>query len=134
MTSVRVHRRLKSLRGLFRRVAAGHAEGLPRPFVQAAGPLTERLDELDRDVIELRDRSRLLQKELSARVAEQTNRNLRLLSLVTALFLPPALIAGLFGMNVDGLPFAGSPAGFWLSMLISVLSSAVAPLGLKLGC
>jgi len=98
----------------------------------AAAPLGQRLDELDHDVIELRDRARLLQEELGARIAEQTNRNLRLLSIVTALFLPPTLIAGLFGMNVDGIPFIGSPAGFWWAAGLTLASSGLTLLGLRL--
>ena len=73
-------------------------------FRATAGALTQRLDELDHEVIELRDRARLLQEELGARVAEQTNRQVRLLAVLTAVFLPPTLIAGLFGMNLAGAP------------------------------
>ena len=40
------------------------------------------------------------------------NRHLRAQSFVTILFLPPTLIAGFFGMNLKGLPFAESEAGF----------------------
>ena len=89
-------------------------------FRAPAAALIQRLDELDHEVIELRDRARLLQEELGARVAEQTNRHLRLLAVLTALFLPPTLIAGLLGMNLDGAPFAsvaasasGSRSGRW---------------------
>ena len=100
-------------------------------FRTAAGALTQRLDELDHEVIELRDRARLLQEELGARVAEQTNRHLRLLAILTAVFLPPTLIAGLFGMNLDGAPFTASSLGFWFAVGATALSSAATLLGLK---
>ncbi|MCB1487651.1 MAG: cobalt transporter [Bauldia sp.] len=132
LTAVRVHRRLNGLRGLLRRTSVGHIDGLPEALVAAAGPLTVRLDDIDHDVIELRDRARLLQEELGARVAEQTNRNLRVLSVLTAVLLPPALIAGLYGMNLEGVPFAQSPVGFWIAVLITLASSGLALLGLKL--
>jgi len=131
LTTVRVHRRLNGLRGLLRRAAGTSTDGLMTSFRAAAGALTQRLDELDHEVIELRDRARLLQEELGARVAEQTNRHLRLLAVLTAVFLPPTLIAGLFGMNLAGAPFSGSPAGFWLSVGITALSSAGTLLGLR---
>jgi zinc transporter len=131
LTTVRVHRRLNALRGLFRRVAATSADGLMTSIRAAAGTLTQRLDELDHEVIELRDRARLLQEELGARVAEQTNRHLRLLAVLTAVFLPPTLIAGLFGMNLAGAPFSSSPLGFWLSAGITALSSILTLFGLK---
>jgi len=126
LTSVRIHRRLNGLRGLFRRLTAGQSDGLMASLRVAAGPLAQRLDELDHDVIELRDRARLLQEELSARIAEQTNRHLHVLSIVTTLLLPPTLVAGLFGMNVEGLPFAGSGGGFWWTFALACASSAVA--------
>jgi zinc transporter len=132
LTSVRIHRRLNGLRGVFRRLSATQSEGLMAALRTAAAPLGQRLDELDHDVIELRDRARLLQEELGARMAEQTNRNLRLLSIVTALFLPPTLIAGLFGMNLDGIPFTGSPTGFWWAIGLTLASSGLTLLGLRL--
>ncbi|MCB1502975.1 MAG: cobalt transporter [Bauldia sp.] len=131
LTSVRVHRRLNALRSLFRRVAASTDTGLMATFRAPAASLTQRLDELDHEVIELRDRSRLLQEELGARVAEQTNRHLRLLAVLTALFLPPTLIAGLLGMNLDGAPFSTSAHGFWIAVAAVVLSSIATLLGLR---
>jgi zinc transporter len=131
LTSVRVHRRLNGLRGLFRRVAGGQADGLMAELRVAAGPMTQRLDDIDHEVIEIRDRARLLQEELGARVAEQTNRHLRLLAILTAVFLPPTLIAGLFGMNLAGAPFTASSLGFWLAGGATAASSAATLLGLK---
>ena len=37
-----------------------------------------------------------MQEELTARVAEETNKNLYIVSLFTALLLPPTLITGIF--------------------------------------
>ena len=131
LTTVRVHRRLNALRGLFRRVANGSTGGLIEAFRIPAAALSQRLDELDHEVIELRDRARLLQEELGARVAEQTNRHLQLLAVLTAVFLPPTLIAGLFGMNLAGAPVLASPLGFWIATGVTVLSSVATLLGLK---
>lgn len=113
LTSVRIHRRINGMRAVFRRLDR-EAEG-PVAAALAAGAarLILRFDDIDQSVIELRDRSRLLQDELGVRLAEQTNRQLRILSVLTALFLPPTLITGLFGMNVTALPFSGEGAGFW---------------------
>jgi zinc transporter len=62
----------------------------------------------------LTERLKLLQEELVALVTEQTNRTLFVLTLVTVLALPINLVAGLFGMNVGGIPFAQHPNGFLL--------------------
>jgi len=59
------------------------------------------------------ERVELLQQELAAQVNEQTNRTLFVLTAVTVLALPTNMVAGLFGMNVGGIPFAGRAHGFF---------------------
>lgn len=60
------------------------------------------------------ERIKLIQEELVALVNEQTGRILFLLTVVTVLALPINLVAGLFGMNVGGLPLSSNPQGFAL--------------------
>ncbi|PYJ50209.1 MAG: hypothetical protein DME83_10125, partial [Verrucomicrobia bacterium] len=60
------------------------------------------------------ERVKQLQEELAALVNEQTNRTLFVLTVVTVLALPINLVAGLFGMNVGGIPLAQHPYGFLL--------------------
>ncbi|MBL8251597.1 MAG: hypothetical protein JNK31_08015 [Candidatus Competibacter sp.] len=79
--------------------------------------VVEDFRELVADWGETQERAKLLQEELAARLAEQTNRNLYVLSLFTALLLPPSLIAGIFGMNVAGLPGLRADAAFWWVIL-----------------
>jgi zinc transporter len=66
------------------------------------------------DTAALVERVKQLQEELAALVSEQTNRTLFVLTLVTVLALPINLVAGLFGMNVGGIPLAQHPYGFFL--------------------
>ncbi len=74
----------------------------------------------------LRHRSHLLQEEVSLRMADQTNRNLQVLAIVTTVFLPASLIAAIFGMNVGGLPFAADHSGFgWVLLLLVGVSGFV---------
>ena len=47
-----------------------------------AGKLAQRLDGLDHTIIEMRERSRLLQEELHLRIEEQGNNSLRVLSVL----------------------------------------------------
>ena len=70
------------------------------------------------------ERVKLLQEELAALIAEQNNRSLFILTLVTVLALPINTIAGLFGMNVGGVPLAAHPAGFW--MVVAMVVAMVA--------
>jgi zinc transporter len=72
--------------------------------------LRQRLEWLDAEIISLRDRAHLLQEEVTMKTAEQTNRNLHVLAVVTTLFMPASLIAGIFGMNVGGSRSCRTPA------------------------
>ena len=68
------------------------------------------------DSAALIERVKLLQEELVALLNEQTNRTLFVLTVVTVLALPINLVAGLFGMNVGGIPFAEHEHGFFVIM------------------
>ncbi len=74
----------------------------------------------------MRDRALLLQEEVSGKLAEESARSLKLLSVLTALLLPPTLVTGVFGMNVKGLPFTEETTGFLWAMAIIVCSSGLA--------
>jgi zinc transporter len=125
-TSVRLHRQLSGLRVLFHRLERKDAEILSPTLRIQAGKLAQRLDGLDHDVVELRERSRLLEEELHFRMEEESNRHLYVLAIVTTLLLPPTLITGIFGMNTKGLPLTDVDSGFlWAALLIVASSAAV---------
>jgi len=73
----------------------------------------ERLDGIAQDLESIQERGRLLQEEMAGRLAEATNRNLYILSIVTVVFAPITLLTGVFGMNVGGLPWLENTVGFW---------------------
>jgi len=66
------------------------------------------------DAEEFADRCQFVLEEFRAQVEEKTNRNLYILTAFSAIFLPATLIAGIWGMNVGGIPFSDSPIGFWV--------------------
>lgn len=49
-------------------------------------------------------------------VAHRTNRTMRALTIITALFMPLTLITGVFGMNFARMPWLQEPNGFWWSI------------------
>jgi zinc transporter len=59
------------------------------------------------DIAALQDRARSLQDELTTRLAEETNRRLYIVSVVTTLVMPATFVTGFFGMNTGGLLWAG---------------------------
>ena len=113
-TTVRLHRQLVILRSLIQRLELDLCQKLSLRIATAR--LRQRLDWLDTEIVSLRDRAHLLQEEVTVKTAEQTNRNLHVLAVVTTLFMPASLIAGILGMNVGGLPFVQSADGFLWAM------------------
>jgi zinc transporter len=66
------------------------------------------------DAQEFAEHCQFLLEELRAQVEEETNRNLYILTMFSAILLPATLIASIWGMNVGGIPFSGGPNGFWV--------------------
>ena len=60
-------------------------------------------------------------------VAHRTNRTMRALTVITALFMPLTLITGVFGMNFSRMPWLQEPNGFWCS--IGLMGGVVAIIG-----
>jgi zinc transporter len=127
-TAVRLHRQLAALRVLFRRWSLPEQSELPTRIGEAAGRLAQRLDGLDHEIAAIQDRARLLQEEIGAKLAEATNRNLFVLTIITGMLLPPTLVAGIFGMNVTDLPFTKDAGGFAWAIGLTI-ASAVAVYG-----
>lgn len=127
-TSVTLHRQLAGLRTVFHRLEREGTDNLRPPLRVAAGKLAQRLDALDHDIIEMRDRAWLLQEEIGTILTEESNRSLNILTVITTLVLPPTLVTGVFGMNTKGLPFTDDPDAFlWACALMagSVILAAV---------
>jgi zinc transporter len=122
-TTVRLHRQLVILRSLTQRFELDLCQNLSLRIGTVR--LRQRLDWLDTEIVALHDRAYLLREEVTIKTAEQTNRNLHVLAVVTTLFTPASLIAGIFGMNVGGLPLVQNVNGFLWSMAIIAGSSVV---------
>jgi zinc transporter len=122
-TCVRLHRQVSGLRIVFHRLEQENSGDLKPALRLRAGKLAQRLDGLDHTIVEMRERSRLLQEELHLKIEEQGNNNIRALSILTALLMPPTLVTGIFGMNLKGLPLADLEAAFpWAAMLMALAS------------
>jgi zinc transporter len=74
------------------------------------------------------ERAKVLQEELSSRLAEATGQNLFVLTVTTIVFLPMTLLSGVFGMNVQGVPGVGEGAPghafWWVTVLIAAAGVA----------
>ena len=91
-----------------------------RILIREISDQTVRLvDELDA----ARERATVINDTLLAQRAEEMNRNMLVLSVVAAVFLPLGFLTGLLGINVGGLPGVESPYAFWV---VCALSGALA--------
>lgn len=123
-TAVQLHRHVSSTRLALQRLDTRRTQTSPR-LAAVLQPIGQQIEQLDREVASLRERARLLQEEIAALLAEETNRHLRVLSILTILFLPPTFIGGLFGMNLKGMPWADSEHGFWIATALAAVSTII---------
>ena len=111
---VRLQRLLAPEPAAFFRLVNQPPEWITQEELQNLQQAAEKFSTAISDTAALVERVKQLQEELAAIVNEQTNRTLFVLTLVTVLALPINLVAGLFGMNVGGIPLAQHPYGFFL--------------------
>jgi zinc transporter len=111
---VRLQRLLAPEPAAFFRLLSRPPEWISEDELQNLQQAAEKFSTAISDTAALVDRVKQLQEELAALVSEQTNRTLFLLTMVTVLALPINLVAGLFGMNVGGIPLNQHPLGFFL--------------------
>lgn len=51
------------------------------------------------------------------------NEVMKVLTIISFMILPPTLVSGLFGMNMENIPFISSPHSFWIVMGLMITSS-----------
>jgi zinc transporter len=111
---VRLQRLLAPEPAAFFRLLSRPPDWISQDELQNLQQAAEKFSTAISDTAALVERVKQLQEELAALVSEQTNRILFLLTMVTVLALPINLVAGLFGMNVGGIPLNQHPYGFFL--------------------
>lgn len=123
--SLRIHRQVAGMRTSFQRLEREEIQLKPALRI-AAAKLAQRLDSIDHEIVGIRDRTLLLQEEAAGKLSEETNRQLRVLTVVTTLLLPATFVTGVFGMNTKGLPLTDTETGFlWAMVLIAASSGAI---------
>ena len=87
---------------------------------EAADQATRINEELDA----IRERCAIVKDQLVDQRSEEMNRNMMVLSVVAAVFLPLGLISGMFGINVGGMPWTETDLGFWYVTAIIIAIAA----------
>lgn len=79
--------------------------------------LQETLDMVIRyieDLDAIRERAQIVKDELANGLADRMNKNLYVLSVIAAIFLPLGFLTGLLGINVGGIPGSDNVSAFWV--------------------
>ena len=68
-----------------------------------------------------------------AAMSHRTTEIMRLLTLITAIFMPLTLITGIFGMNFDVIPGLHKSYGFWLALAVLLPAILLGALAMRQG-
>ncbi len=79
-----------------------------RHFQENHDQVSHMLEELD----EVKERAQIIHDELSNAITDNLNKSIFKISLIASIFMPLGFVAGLFGMNVGGIPGENNSWGF----------------------
>ena len=94
-------------------LTAGHKRHLKESY----NHITRYIEDLDA----IRERAQIVKDELANMLSDRLNKNMYVLSVIAAIFLPLSFLTGLLGVNVAGIPGAGYGLAFWIFTGILVL-------------
>jgi|TARA_R110002096_G_scaffold416576_2_gene619409 zinc transporter len=79
------------------------------------------------DLDAIRERAQIVKDELANILSDRLNKNMYILSVIAAVFLPLGFLTGLLGINVGGIPGADNSDAFWIfcSILIVIVTLQV---------
>ena len=76
------------------------------------------------DLDTIRERAQIVKDELANVLSDRMNKNLYMLSVIAAIFLPLGFLTGLLGINLGGIPGAESQYAFFV--FCGILTTVVA--------
>lgn len=85
---------------------------------------TRHVEDLDA----IRERAQIVKDEIVNLLADRLNKNMYVLSVIAAIFLPLGFLTGLLGINVGGIPGADNDLAFWMfcGALLVIVGAQVA--------
>ncbi len=94
-----------------------------RQLQESHNHVTRYVEDLDT----IRERAQIVKDELANILSDRLNKNMYVLSVVAAIFLPLGFLTGLLGINVGGIPGSENSNAFWLfcGILITVVAAQV---------
>ncbi|HYD19599.1 MAG TPA: zinc transporter ZntB [Patescibacteria group bacterium] len=118
-------RHIAPQREVFNRLQFSQASWMLGPDKWLMQDNSDRMTRYLEDLEALRDRANILQDELQSALSGKLNRNIYILSVITAIFMPLSFFSGLLGMNVKGIPGADHPEAFGIACVIALVLAVV---------
>ena len=87
--------------------------------------LTSHIERIQKHTIRLRNAVQATIDLHFSAIANQTNENMRILAIITAIFAPLTLLTGVYGMNFEFIPGLKSPTGFWIMLGIMLMTTLI---------
>lgn len=92
-----------------------------RLHISAAADRAARMSE---ELESIRERAALIHETLTDLRAELIDQRSLLIAVAAMVFLPLTFITGLFGMNVEGIPYDKHPTSFWVITIFCLIVAA----------
>ena len=86
---------------------------------------TSHIERIQKHTIRLRNAVQAAIDLHFSAIANQTNENMRILAIITAIFAPLTLLTGVYGMNFEFIPGLKSPTGFWIMLGIMLMTTLI---------
>jgi len=94
--------------------------------------LTSKLEIVIKDINSLIDHTKFsfdrldyMQDTFLGMVNVDQNKIIKIFTIVSVIFMPPTLVASIYGQNFARMPFLDSPYGFWISIALMILFSGI---------
>ncbi|WP_336165872.1 magnesium transporter CorA family protein [Acinetobacter sp. 161(2023)] len=108
----------------YHHVVGGHIRNSQDILLVRLNDLMSHVERIQKHTLRLRSAIQSAIDLHFSAIANQTNENMRILAIITAVFAPLTLLTGIYGMNFEFIPGLKSPVGFWImlgAMLISTI-------------
>ena len=102
------------------------------PDLESLRGLQERANWFEHRIHGQLDRVRVISDREHVQAMDDLSNSMYRLSWIATIFLPLTFVTGLLGINVGGIPFAGSAVGFWAVCGILVLIAVGTAVGLTI--
>lgn len=87
--------------------------------------LSNHVERIQKHTVRLREAIQAAIDLHFSAVANQTNENMRILAIITAVFAPLTLLTGIYGMNFEYIPGLKSANGFWIMLGAMLLTTLI---------